>query len=477
MADVAVVGAGPAGALAARQLAVFGLDVVLVHQPRRQRQHLGESLSASAPRLLGSYGLEIPESVHAPRPNDHFVRWGGREDRIAAQPEAGGGEGQRLLRRDRLDDWALSEACAAGARVVEGSAARNAEGRGATLAVRRPGENDLVVTVRALVDASGRSGALTRRDRDWPAFRTTALTAHFAPGAKEGTLIEACPDGWVWSAPVVGGRRDVTVMLDTEGAGTPDERYREAVDRADLAGFVTGDPLTPIRAADVTPYHARSAAASGEPLLIAVGDAASALDPLAGLGTMKAMDSGLTGAIVLRTALARPADAALALAFHGTKERGLALEAEERVAGFYVAEERFGERAFWRRRSRKAAAAPPPTRLPGGGRLAPAPGARVEAQGVLRGDWIVREEVVVRPGRLRPAHKVAGIALADLFRAASALGSVRGTLDAFPAPEPAVRAALSWLVGEEFLIDGGAKPASAVGATWRTIPPPDSSRR
>ena len=463
MADVAIVGAGPAGALAARQLAAFGFDVVLVHGPRRNRQHLGESLSASAPRLLESYGLEIPEPVYAPRPNDHFVRWGGREDRIAVQPEAGAGEGQRLIRRDRLDDWALSEARAAGVRVVEGAAARGPEAGGAALVVRQQGETERRVTAGALIDASGRSGVLTRGQRERPDYRTTALTAHFAPGEREGTVIEAFPDGWVWSAPVIGGRRDVTVMVDAEAAGKPEERFREAVRQVDLAGFVTGDLLTPVRAADVTPYRARSAAASGEAVLIAVGDAASALDPLSGLGTMKAMDSGLTAAVALRTALARPSDARRALAFHATKERGLALEAEERVAGFYAEEERFGEREFWRRRSRRTAAPAPPRRLPGDGRLAPAPGARVEAQGVLQGDWIVRAEVVVRPGRLRPAHRIAGIALADLFRTATGLGNVRGTLEAFPAPEPAVRAALSWLVAEGFLTAGDAKPASAAG--------------
>lgn len=448
VADAAVVGGGPAGALAARQLAVFGLDVVLVHRPRRNRQHLGESLSASAPRLLASYGLELPESVYEPRPSDHFVRWGGREDRIAGQPEAKDAEGQRLIRRDRLDAWALASAEGAGARIVEGSATPAPDG----LVIRRHGENDLHVAARALMDASGRSGVLTRQNREWPDCRTTALTAHFAPGEREGTLIESFADGWVWSAPVVGGRRDVTVMLDTAGAGTPEDRFRAAVSQVDLAGFVAGDLLTPVRAADVTPYRLRSAAtAEGFPL-VAVGDAASALDPLSGLGTMKAMDSGLTAAIVLRTALARLADASLALDFHGTKERGLALEAEERVAGFYAEEERFRERAFWRRRSRKPAPATRPARLPEDGRLRPDPDARVVTRGVLEGDWIVPAQVVTRPGRLRPAHKVAGIALADLFRTASALRGLRRTLERFPAPEPAVRAALAWLVAEGFLL-------------------------
>ncbi len=461
VADVAVVGGGPAGSLAARQLAAFGFDVVLVHQPRRQRQHLGESLSASAPRLLASYGLELPQSVYEPRPSDHFVRWGGREDRIAAQPAAGDGEGQRLVRRDRLDDWALAGARSAGVRVVEGPATPAADG----LVVRRQDQDERRVAARALVDASGRSGVLTRRDRKRPAFRTTALTAHFAPGKREGTLIESFPDGWVWSAPVVGGRRDVTVMVDAADAGRAEERFREAVRQVDLGGFVTGDLLTPVRAADVTPYRLRSMAPTGSPTLIAVGDAASALDPLSGLGTMKAMDSGLTAAVVLRTTLVRPADASLALDFHGTKERGLALEAEHRIASFHAEEQRFAEREFWRRRSRRTAPGTPPARLPEDGRLRPAPGARVETRGVLEGDWIVPAEVVVRPDRLRPAHKVAGIALAALFRTVGARGGVRRTLQEFPAPEPAVRAALAWLVGEGFLIAGDTKPASAAGGT------------
>ena len=464
VADVAVVGAGPAGALAARQLAVFGLKVVLIHHPRSNRQHLGESLSASAPRLLASYGLELPGSVYAPRPNDHFVRWGGREERIPAQPEPGAGEGQRLVRRDRLDDWALDEARRAGARIVEGSAAPDTGNETAALVVRRPGESDLRIAAGAFVEASGRSGVLTRRTRVWPDYRTTALTAHFTPGDREGTLIETFPDGWVWSAPVIGGRRDVTVMLDRDDAsGNPEDRFRKALRRVDLQGFVegfvAGDLLTPVRAADVTPYRVDTAATFGGSPLVTVGDAASALDPLSGLGTMKAMDSGLTGAVVLRTALERPTDAPLAFSFHTTKERGLALEAGERIGGFYAAEERFAEREFWRRRSREMPPARPRARLPNDGRLTPATASRVETQGVLQGDWIVPAEVVVRPNRFRPGHKFAGIALAELFRTASALGRIGRTLEAFPAPEPAVRTALAWLVAEEFLIVGDPKPA------------------
>ena len=95
------------------------------------------------------------------------------------------------------------------------------------------------------------------------------------------------------------------------------------------------------------------------------------------------------------------------------------------------------------------------------------PEAHVDVQGVLEADWIVPAEVVVRPDRFRPAHRVAGIALAELFRTACALGGIRQTLEAFPAPEPAVRAALAWLVAEGFLIAAPDR-AGPIGTPDRT---------
>lgn len=465
-AEIVVVGAGPAGALAARQLARFGVEVALVHRARRQQR--AESLGASAPRLLGSYGLELPESVFSPRPSDHFVFWGGREDRVAAQPEDSGrfGEGQRLVWRGALDEWALAEAKRAGAGVVEGSAAvDDAAGPGAGVRVRESRGRTLRIEARAVVDASGRSGALTGSKRVRPEFRTTALTAHFAGSEARGTSVVSFADGWIWSAPLPHGRRDVTALVDAEAAaGNAEDCFRAAVASAaqgtPAAGrFLSGSQVTPIRAADATPYVSGADPPAGA-ITLAVGDASSALDPLTGLGVMKAMDSGLTGAVVLRTALARPEHAALALAFHADKERGLAAESAERIAGFYAEERRFADRPFWRRRAgTPPAPSPPPPPPSPATRLYPAEGARIETRGVLDGDWIVPAEVLARPGRPRPAHRVEGASLAPLFRRAE--GGV--TAAELARPVPGARAsgmrAVGWLVREGFLAPGpGGQP-------------------
>ena len=466
-AEVVVVGAGPAGALAARQLARFGVEVVLVHRARRQQR--AESLGASAPRLLGSYGLELPDSVFSPRPSDHFVFWGGREDRVAAQPENSGrfGEGQRLVWRGPLDEWALAEAKQAGAGVVEGSAAADdAAGPGAgVVRVRESRGRTLRIEARAVVDASGRSGALTGSKRVRPEFRTTALTAHFAGSEARGTSVVSFADGWVWSAPLRDGRRDVTALVDAEAAaGNAEDCFRAAVASAALgtpaAGrFLSGSPVTPIRAAEATPYVSGAGPPEGA-ITLAVGDASSALDPLTGLGVMKAMDSGLTGAVVLRTALARPEHAALALAFHADKERGLAAESAERIAGFYAEERRFAERRFWRRRAgTPPAPSPPPSPPSPATRLYPAEGARIETQGVLEGDWIVPAEVLTRPGRHRPAHRVGSVPLAPLFRRAAGGGTAAELARRVPGTRASGMQAVGWLVREGFLAPGpGGQP-------------------
>lgn len=460
--EVVVVGAGPAGALAARQLARFGVEVVLVHRARRRQR--AESLGASAPRLLGSYGLELPESVFSPRPADHFVFWGGREDRVAAQPEDREwfGEGQRLVWRGPLDEWALGKAKQAGAAVVEGSAAP-ADGPAApgagVVRVRERSGRALRIAARAVVDGSGRSGALTRGRRVRPRFRTTALTAHFAGSEARGTCVVSFADGWIWSAPLPDGRRDVTALVDAEAAaGSAEECLRAALaaagEAAPAAGrFLSGSQVTAVRAADATPQapeaEARAGAEAGA-VTLAVGDASSALDPLTGLGVMKAMDSGLTGAVVLRTALAHPERAALALGYHRDKERGLASETAERIAGFYAEERRFADRRFWRRRSGPPPPAPPPPPSPTT-LLYPAEGARIETRGVLEGDWIVPAEVLARPGRPRPAHRVAGVLLAPLFRSAEGGAAAAELARRCSGTGASGTQAVGWLVREGFL--------------------------
>ncbi len=328
---------------------------------------------------------------------------------------------------------------------------------GATGLLVRTAREEFTFEARAVVDATGRAGRLTRERREVPGPRTTAITGHFSPGARRATLIASFPDGWAWSAPVVDGRRDVTVMLDAEDARDPERAFHDAVGQVDLSGFadLEASPADAgLTAADATPY-ALATPVDEEGMLIAVGDAAAALDPLTGLGVMKAMDSGLTAAVVLRTALERPADRALAFGFHADKERGVARDAGARCAAFYAEETRFQDRPFWRRRARRAAAPPAVSPLPSpDAPLAAAPGARVRRQGVLEADWIVPAEVLTLPGRSRPAHRLGDIALAPVFRAVCRAGSLARARNISDLSGPDLQTAVGWLWREGFLAPG-----------------------
>ena len=68
IADVAVVGGGPAGAAAATTLARSGLDVVVVDKARFPRDKIcGDGLTTGALRLLDDLGLD-PAAVPSWQP-------------------------------------------------------------------------------------------------------------------------------------------------------------------------------------------------------------------------------------------------------------------------------------------------------------------------------------------------------------------------------------------------------------------------
>ena len=174
-------------------------------------------------------------------------------------------------------------------------------------------------------------------------------------------------------------------------AGKVEERFGEALRRVNLAGFVTGAPLTPVRAADVTPYRLRSSAPHRG------ADAGRGRRcrkrPRSTVRARNHEGHGFRAHRGGRPCAPRSDGRRMPnspLAFHAAKERGLALEAEETARGFFTPRKRAspGERSggaapgnLHRRRR--------PPRLPEDGRLRPAAGARVETQGVLQGDWIV----------------------------------------------------------------------------------------
>ena len=69
MVDVLIIGAGPAGSMAAALLASRGYEVLVLEKQRFPRFSIGESLLASTAELLGEAGMldAVMACGHVPR--------------------------------------------------------------------------------------------------------------------------------------------------------------------------------------------------------------------------------------------------------------------------------------------------------------------------------------------------------------------------------------------------------------------------
>jgi len=115
--DVAIVGAGPAGATAAILLARAGWSVALIErQVFPRRKVCGECIAASNIALLDALGIGAEVEAHAGAELRRVALMRGEETIVATLPP---GEGAhrwgRAIGREHLDTWLADAAEAAGA--------------------------------------------------------------------------------------------------------------------------------------------------------------------------------------------------------------------------------------------------------------------------------------------------------------------------------------------------------------------------
>lgn len=425
------------------RLADFGLSVALLEKGEGRRQHTGESLPSSIRVVLDALEIALPAEVVVERPPEHLVFWGAMQ---------GGGarpvESSLLVWRGAFDRFLRSRARDRGVDVIEG---------GVVACRRRAGGHEIRhgrgrLHCRFVVDASGRAGVVARRYRRRDrGLRTLALTAHFrTEEVSPPTIVEAVPDGWVWSSPLEGGLRDVTVMLDRR-----DDYDQALCDAAHVWRLVSGaGRVGRVRGIDATPYGA-SRYCDRDVLL--AGDAGSFLDPLSAHGVHKAMDGALVGAAVVRTILERPERAADACEFFDAREADIVRVTSERLRRLYAQEARFADRPFWRKRSERVPESPlslPRAPLRPEMRLAPASGARTLTAPVLEGDYIERREVLVTPSGERPVRYLGAVSLPELFRRAAEAPDAAAAARQAPMPFDEAYRAIDWLYRAGYLEEG-----------------------
>src|SRR5262245_13016240 len=299
--DVAIVGAGPAGAATALGLARKGFSVALICR-RRSGWHVGETVPPAIVKPLCALGLwdAFVAARHSEVPGT-VVAWG------SSQPFENDfilnayGPGWHLDRAG-FDAMIVASARDAGARIQDGLVQHCFQGERDVWRLRvQSADGPSIIEARWVVDASGRSSWLARRLGATRVATDRLLSlVKWLPSAastEKRTLIEACEAGWWYSANIPGCRTVIAYFTDIDLL--PRDRSQRTAEwdaRFSLTSLISG---VNGNAADERAHCFTAASEHVVPCAgrrwIAVGDAEASIDPLSGQGIMNALTSALDG--------------------------------------------------------------------------------------------------------------------------------------------------------------------------------------
>ena len=363
--DIAVVGAGPAGAAAARRLAQAGCRVVLVERSDFAGPRVGESFAPGVQPLLRELGVWAQFLALQPLPS-HGTRslWGGPEIQEHSHLITPWGCGWHVD-RVAFDRMLAKAAHAAGTQLLC---------RTTFLGCQRAGENwelelqyhnedgsarqRFRIRAKMMIDATGRAARLA----PWVGAKRLlfdrlvgiAMEFHGIDVARAGyVMVEAARYGWWYTAPIPGDRMLAMLMTDSdlsrlEGLAAEARWYASLRDTtATQERLAGGAPAWGPRVfAAVSQRLCRN---GPNPRWLAVGDAALAVDPITGSGVVRALRSAKAAVPVVLALLAN--ETPLTIDAH-EREGDLECTAylQER-AWYYGMEQRWQNAAFWRRRA------------------------------------------------------------------------------------------------------------------------------
>jgi flavin-dependent dehydrogenase len=356
--DVVIAGAGPAGAVTALVLARAGHHVLLADCSSTARR-IGEALPPAARPLLRDLGVLpiLSGDAHLTCVGNASA-WG--SDALQPSDFIFNVHGMGVhLDRSKFDQSLRSAAAAAGATLVTG----RLEWRGG--AKLRIGGHEAPVKYRWLVDASGRSAALSRALGARRQVQDQLLAFHAqldpAPGTVDTdnrAVIESGPKGWWYTALLPSRCRLVVFFTDRDLFPVPSQlspkafmngirsttHVREIVDQSRY-----GAPAS-AHGADAASSRLDAFAGDG---WVAVGDAALAFDPLSSQGLYNALYSGMRAGEALCAALAGDPGA---IGRYAMRLEEIYAAYRRNLLWFYNLEARWPSEAFWARRHRWARA-------------------------------------------------------------------------------------------------------------------------
>ena len=295
---VVVIGAGPAGSIAAREVARRGEQVLLVDRsPFPRSKVCGCCLNGSALATLREVGLGgIPARLGAVPLHRVVLATGGRQ---ATVPLAGG----VALSRSALDAALVREAIAAGAALLTPATVnrvRSSDSHAIELNVRPDAGPEVIIRARVVIAADGLAGRVTSSGSVKATSRIGA-GAILTDGPCEftaGTIFMAVGrGGYVGLVRLEDGRLDVAAAFDPAHVRASGGPGSAAVRVLDSAGFPAIDGLTEASWRGTPPLTRDRPQVAGDRCL-AVGDAAGYVEPFTGEGIAWALASGVAAAPV-----------------------------------------------------------------------------------------------------------------------------------------------------------------------------------
>jgi 2-polyprenyl-6-methoxyphenol hydroxylase-like FAD-dependent oxidoreductase len=324
--DVAVIGGGPAGAIAALELRRLGFTVTMLHRPDR-RAHWPETIPPVAIDILRRLGLEdVLREAAIMEVAEKLVDWPPEPPASVQRP------GSIAICRQRFDPGLRRAAADSGVSIEVATATppnRLDEG-GFRVPIRGEAERDLRARFVVIATGRGRFGAEGPHPT---AARMVAvygaLPGHDRPVGRMD--IFRIDKGWLW------------------GLRLPEACHRIAFAMPQLSGErlspeVMLNPVLPeglalsgrfsfIRAADATPRLSNAFDGVG---CLRVGDALVTVDPLASSGLYIASLTALQGARVINTMVRREGDGIAAAAFYADMQSRISQSCAEAAAAFYA---------------------------------------------------------------------------------------------------------------------------------------------
>lgn len=306
--DVVIAGGGPAGTSAAIHLAKSGMRVLLAEQKQFPRAKLcGEFISPECLKHFERLGV-AGEMLAAGGPELRETVFYSRSGRKVGVPSAWFGDGGALalgLSRAEMDARLLSRAREAGVDVLEETQAVSLITMGTHVRGVRLKHDGQVTEISSLVviDATGRARSLARRiENKTPSVRRSAQLVAFkahlesASGDHGSCEIYFYPGGYGGLSGVEGGLSNLCFIVSASDvrahSGDAAQVMRSVVMKNKRAAqTLAGARISSSWLAVALETFGRRTLVPAQGML-AVGDAASFIDPFTGSGMLMALESG-----------------------------------------------------------------------------------------------------------------------------------------------------------------------------------------